>query len=645
MSDGTDTSELSFHESFPSSPSSPDPGHPSAPAPSYSFQTRKKKALNAVVAPPVVPNLVNPFHRKPLAGYGEGDAGLVEDLDQLRKCLHTSSGSPDDPMALSNEARSRGVSHSLVKVASRNGNASPSKQPFESQDNCSACLGSGRLLCCDTCPRVFHFFCVAEGFGETNEPEGSWQCRSCVSQQHRGPSAGAEEDEEKEGEVRPAPAGPLFEELVRRMDGMNPRSFQLPISIRDQYQHVIAHPISGEYIDTREQEVSRASNQAASTRITRKKALAAPPNLSSSIDIPVPAPSVSNSAKPSQSSTLQLPICYKCSKTEQLPIGLTPLLSYTFPQPKNGIQSLRSDLIKCDYCGIHWHLDCLDPPLACIPPQLRLNEHPPIDMYAHALLKQNIWGLEKHPYDEPLYNIPSVLGEKKLYSTRDVHLMCKAAPESGLFDQDRFIRIRPRWKCPLHADWSEPSHARVQWSESDKNYMDRLGGAPKKRSNRLPAPTSDSPLEVWQEYERLKKEGLIHVDLDPSSTAIFEPPSVPVKETKVLVEFMEKACPSDVSDYRQARISLREDLYAKFAEYGNQWSSARIDRLVEDTHPPPLGKFVRLVDRLVEEQSEVETNMQETAAAMLLFQLELQDRFIQKHIDTANLDLYTRNSE
>lgn len=27
----------------------------------------------------------------------------------------------------------------------------------------------------------------------------------------------------------------------------------------------------------------------------------------------------------------------------------------------------RRDIIPCDYCGEHWHLDCLDPPLANAP--------------------------------------------------------------------------------------------------------------------------------------------------------------------------------------------------------------------------------------------------------------------------------------
>ena len=38
------------------------------------------------------------------------------------------------------------------------------------------------------------------------------------------------------------------------------------------------------------------------------------------------------------------------------------------------IRSLTSDpesswrqIVSCDYCALHWHLDCLDPPLACMP--------------------------------------------------------------------------------------------------------------------------------------------------------------------------------------------------------------------------------------------------------------------------------------
>ena len=47
-------------------------------------------------------------------------------------------------------------------------------------DYCAACLGKGRLLCCDSCPRVFHFCCVEEGFDVDEHIEGLWECKSCA---------------------------------------------------------------------------------------------------------------------------------------------------------------------------------------------------------------------------------------------------------------------------------------------------------------------------------------------------------------------------------------------------------------------------------------------------------------------------------
>jgi hypothetical protein len=26
-------------------------------------------------------------------------------------------------------------------------------------------------------------------------------------------------------------------------------------------------------------------------------------------------------------------------------------------------------IVSCDYCSLHWHLDCLDPPLSSMPPE------------------------------------------------------------------------------------------------------------------------------------------------------------------------------------------------------------------------------------------------------------------------------------
>ena len=48
------------------------------------------------------------------------------------------------------------------------------------QDFCSACRGIGKFLCCDGCPRSFHFMCLEPPFRVDELPqEETWYCKKC----------------------------------------------------------------------------------------------------------------------------------------------------------------------------------------------------------------------------------------------------------------------------------------------------------------------------------------------------------------------------------------------------------------------------------------------------------------------------------
>lgn len=48
------------------------------------------------------------------------------------------------------------------------------------QDFCSACRGIGRFLCCDGCPRSFHFMCLEPPLRVDELPEEeTWYCKKC----------------------------------------------------------------------------------------------------------------------------------------------------------------------------------------------------------------------------------------------------------------------------------------------------------------------------------------------------------------------------------------------------------------------------------------------------------------------------------
>ncbi|RYE96497.1 MAG: hypothetical protein EOO41_04515 [Methanobacteriota archaeon] len=51
----------------------------------------------------------------------------------------------------------------------------------DNESACHKCLGSGDLLCCDTCPRSYHLSCI--GMSAYEVPQGRWICSVCKAGQ------------------------------------------------------------------------------------------------------------------------------------------------------------------------------------------------------------------------------------------------------------------------------------------------------------------------------------------------------------------------------------------------------------------------------------------------------------------------------
>ncbi|KAJ3416305.1 hypothetical protein HDV05_002245 [Chytridiales sp. JEL 0842] len=274
--------------------------------------------------------VVNPFKRyNPFTGAYSGqsveeinnyesmmESDIMRDLELIRagKVLdlegNVIESSDDDEGVEGSDPAIRG--RRKAAESSRN-NARPSspvcspgdeKLVASSDDYCAACLGKGRLLCCDSCPRVFHFACVEEGFDAEDLIEGSWECKSCAYKRrknvanltptssysemvvvgegiavkrtrfahpkhldipaHIPPDSDASISSEK---PRPPPAvgnrtttlvsrRHLFTPLLDHLDSINPRSFELPPDLIQEFDGVMAHPATGDYIDLNETEVS-----------------------------------------------------------------------------------------------------------------------------------------------------------------------------------------------------------------------------------------------------------------------------------------------------------------------------------------------------------------------------------------------------
>lgn len=99
-------------------------------------------------------------------------------------------------------------------------------------DFCSTCHGVGRFLCCEGCPKSFHFSCVDPPLDESSLPEGEWFCKECIARKKH---------------PKPYKRG-LFSQLLFYVDTHNPVQFSLPKKIKQRFEDV-AYNEFGEYAD------------------------------------------------------------------------------------------------------------------------------------------------------------------------------------------------------------------------------------------------------------------------------------------------------------------------------------------------------------------------------------------------------------
>ncbi|KAF2268453.1 hypothetical protein CC78DRAFT_529903 [Lojkania enalia] len=116
--------------------------------------------------------------------------------------------------------------------------------PSESDDWCAACKGAGEFVCCEGCPRVFHFLCLDPP--RDDAPEGSFLCYECTvrfkaSEEHVSRAF--------------TPLGPLFKQL----ESTNTRAFALPPNIQNYFENVEAKPDGSYFEKTRKFPLAKSS--------------------------------------------------------------------------------------------------------------------------------------------------------------------------------------------------------------------------------------------------------------------------------------------------------------------------------------------------------------------------------------------------
>ncbi|TBU28935.1 hypothetical protein BD311DRAFT_662317 [Dichomitus squalens] len=203
---------------------------------------------------------------------------------------------------------------------------------FPNEDHCSACRSLGALVYCDGCTKAFHWLCLDPPMEASDLPEGEsrWFCPACLLEQRPPPKP-------------PASLkfmGPLVHELGHR----TPTEFQLPQDVRSFFKDV-GTGTRGTYQDMSEVKQARFNRHG---QLEDRD----PYRLKDRNGEPV--------------------LCFRCG-TSALPPGLaadSPTAKRARRSTSTNVPNYETGraIISCDYCHLHWHLDCLDPPMITMPP-------------------------------------------------------------------------------------------------------------------------------------------------------------------------------------------------------------------------------------------------------------------------------------
>ncbi|KAG1122201.1 hypothetical protein G6F42_011699 [Rhizopus arrhizus] len=179
----------------------------------------------------------------------------------------------------------------------------------KNHDFCDACGGAGQFLCCDACPNAFHLTCVEPPMDteDLDKLSDNWYCNECEHKR-------LESKKSKPKKSKSKYTG-LFRELVEDMGKRNPIEYRLPTDIINFFENVAADK-EGDYIDT-----------SMTKRVRYRHGQVEQPDYYALKD-----------------KNGEFILCYQCRKT-----------------------ALRKPMINCDFCPLHWHLDCLNPPMASPP--------------------------------------------------------------------------------------------------------------------------------------------------------------------------------------------------------------------------------------------------------------------------------------
>lgn len=177
-------------------------------------------------------------------------------------------------------------------------------------DYCSCCGMTGMFLCCESCPKSYHFQCLNPPIDSNNLPD-FWYCKECIKKKSLSNDINNNKKSSPSIMLNVGIYGKLFDNIIFQ----DPISFQLPKEIIESFQGISIDRL-GDYNDD------------------SFKPIKSYKQLIKEFDDPLNGKYDKNDN----------PIfCYFC-----------------------GDSGFNKEIINCDYCSLSWHLDCLDPPITSV---------------------------------------------------------------------------------------------------------------------------------------------------------------------------------------------------------------------------------------------------------------------------------------
>ncbi|PWN46795.1 hypothetical protein IE53DRAFT_391040 [Violaceomyces palustris] len=231
-------------------------------------------------------------------------------------------------------------------------------------DFCEVCKGHGRFLCCDGCPRSFHFACVNPplDIDEMPAPNGAgliqprsstatatdkdetWFCQACVAERRRSRTSSSKAQQQQQQKQKGGGGGGgggvggPFGALLSQLEQENPTIFSLPAEVRNYFKGVVTAN-DGSYVNgttVRQLKVNKQGflEERDPFRLKDKNGKAV--------------------------------LCFRCGLSSLPEERCSPEPSTLDFGPPTSSQGWKK-MISCDFCELHWHLDCVDPPLVQMP--------------------------------------------------------------------------------------------------------------------------------------------------------------------------------------------------------------------------------------------------------------------------------------